>query len=246
MFDGCRKAIRYAMFTANLLILFGGFVVFAIGIWTLADKSFMERLLGSNLYVSSGAILIATGLIAVIIAFLGCMGALKEIKCMLLTFFIILLMIFITMLVGGILGFVFRNEVEEHMHTQMLKTVKQYMNDTPVTEAWDAVQTKFECCGIRPGGDTSYLPYKIWMDMNQNFRMKGPQVPSSCCKSKTVVLQCQRNPSPETTWTSECYEKLKAFVKDHANVMGGVGVGIACVMILGMILSCALFLMIGI
>ncbi|XP_013776189.1 CD151 antigen-like [Limulus polyphemus] len=245
MVEGCRKAIKYAMLMANLLILIGGIVVFSIGVWTLADKAFMESLLGSNLYVSSAAILIATGVIVIIIAFLGCMGAFKEIKCMLLTFFIILFMIFITMLVGGILGYVFRNEVDEHMHSEMLKTVKQYMNDTPVTEAWDAVQEKFECCGMIPGEDTSHQPYKIWMDMNHNFKMTGPQVPSSCCKSKALLSQCQRNPSEETTWMKGCYEELKEFVKRHAIIVGGIGIGISCVLILGMVFSCALFLLIG-
>ena len=43
----------------------GGLVVFSIGVWTLSDKSFMERLLGSNLYVASAAILIATGVVVV-------------------------------------------------------------------------------------------------------------------------------------------------------------------------------------
>ncbi|XP_076328839.1 CD151 antigen-like isoform X2 [Tachypleus tridentatus] len=213
MVEGCGKAIKYAMLMANLLILIGGIVVFSIGVWTLADKAFMESLLGSNLYVSSAAILIATGVIVIIIAFLGCMGAFKEIKCMLLTFFIILFMIFITMLVGGILGYVFRNE--------------------------------FECCGMLSGEDTSHQPYKIWMDMNHNFKMTGPQVPSSCCKSKALISQCQRNPSKDTTWIKGCYEELKEFVKRHAIIVGGIGIGISCVLILGMVFSCALFLLIG-
>lgn len=89
----------------------GGLVVFSIGVWTLTDKSFMERLLGSNLYVASAAILIATGVVVTIISFLGTLGAYREIKCMLLTFFVILFMIFVTMLVGGILGYIFRSEV---------------------------------------------------------------------------------------------------------------------------------------
>ena len=89
----------------------GGVTVFSIGVWTLSDKSFMERLLGSNLYVASAAILIATGVVVSIISFLGTLGAYREIRCMLITFFVILFMIFIVMLVGGILGYIFRSEV---------------------------------------------------------------------------------------------------------------------------------------
>lgn len=71
----------------------------------------MERLLGSNLYVTSAALLIAAGVIVAFISFLGSIGAYKEIRAMLLIFFVLLFLIFILMLLGGILGYVFRNQV---------------------------------------------------------------------------------------------------------------------------------------
>lgn len=57
----------------------------AIGIWTCVDHSYMEQLIGTNLYISAAYILIATGVVVVLVSFLGCYGAIKEIKCMLLT-----------------------------------------------------------------------------------------------------------------------------------------------------------------
>lgn len=57
----------------------------AIGIWTCVDHAYMEQLLGTNLYMSAAYILIATGVVVILISFLGCLGAVKEIKCMLLT-----------------------------------------------------------------------------------------------------------------------------------------------------------------
>jgi hypothetical protein len=45
----------------------------------------MNELLGTNLFLGAVYILIATGAIISLIAFFGCLGALKEIKCMLLT-----------------------------------------------------------------------------------------------------------------------------------------------------------------
>lgn len=41
-----------------------------------------------------------------------------------------------------------------------------------------------------------------------------------------------------------CYEKMKVFVKGHALLIGGLGIGIACLLIIGMALSCVLILMI--
>lgn len=57
----------------------------AVGIWTCVDHAYMEQLLGTNLYMSAAYILIATGVVVILISFLGCLGAVKEIKCMLLT-----------------------------------------------------------------------------------------------------------------------------------------------------------------
>jgi tetraspanin-11 len=50
----------------------------------LADKAFINELLGTNLFMGAVYILIATGALVAILAFFGCIGAVKEIKCMLL------------------------------------------------------------------------------------------------------------------------------------------------------------------
>lgn len=242
MVEGTGKGIKYALFAANFVILIGGIVVFSVGVWTLADKAFMERLLGSDLYTSSASILIATGVIVTVISFLGCMGAVKEIKCMLLTFFILLFMIFIIMLVGGILAYVFRNEVENRLRTEMIMSIPLYDNDTAITDAWNSVQSQFKCCGIEED-DTKAID--IWAKKNSKFS-GNIKVPASCCKSKdkTDINKCQEDPNKDNAYTDSCYESVKDFVRNHALVLGGIGIGIACILIVGMILSCSLFMLI--
>lgn len=63
--------------------------MFVIGVWTLVDKSFINELLGTNLFMGAVYILIATGALVSLVSFFGCLGAIKEIKCMLLTVTII-------------------------------------------------------------------------------------------------------------------------------------------------------------
>ncbi|XP_015928367.1 CD151 antigen isoform X2 [Parasteatoda tepidariorum] len=243
MVEGFAKVVKYALFLANCVILICGIAVFAVGIWTIADRSFMERLLGTDLYLSSAIILIATGVIVTIISFLGCFGAIKEVKCMLLTFFIILFMIFIIMLVGGILGYVFRNEVEKQMNQEMIMSIPLYRNETAVTDAWDSVQEYFKCCGMIQEQDASY---EIWSKKNKEFS-GNKRVPESCCRQKdqSSIRNCQISPWGGDAFTEDCYMKMKDFVKDHALILGGIGIGISCVLIVGMMLSCALFLMIN-
>jgi len=52
-------------------------VVFAVGIWTVVEKSFMRVLLNNNLYTSSAYIMVVAGIIVTIVACLGIYGAWK-------------------------------------------------------------------------------------------------------------------------------------------------------------------------
>lgn len=49
--------------------------------------------------------------------------------------------LFVTMLVGGILGYAFREKVLTTMRTQMYSSVAEYGNEQAVTDAWDTTQT---------------------------------------------------------------------------------------------------------
>lgn len=60
-------------------------MVFGLGIWTVVDRSFMNELLGTNLFAGATYVLIATSALVCLVAFFGCLGAGKEVKCMLLT-----------------------------------------------------------------------------------------------------------------------------------------------------------------
>lgn len=46
------------------------------------------------------------------------------------------------MLVGGILGYVFRGKVEITLRNGMTGSLRSYGNYKPVTEAWDETQTR--------------------------------------------------------------------------------------------------------
>lgn len=100
----------------------------------------MERLLGINLYVASAVLLIITGTIVAVISLLGTLGAYKELKYMLKTYFVILLALLAVIITTGSLCFIFRAELDERLHKEMLASMKLYGNDSHVTEAWDSMQ----------------------------------------------------------------------------------------------------------
>lgn len=112
----------------------------ALGIWTVSDRSLLERLIGISVYVASAVILIITGTIVCVIALLGTLGAYKEVKCMLKTYFMILLALSAIISTIGALGFVFRAELDDRLQRELVASMKLYGNESYVTEAWDSLQ----------------------------------------------------------------------------------------------------------
>ncbi|KAJ6648067.1 Tetraspanin-11 [Pseudolycoriella hygida] len=226
--DGCGQCIKYSMFIANFIIFVGGAIMFGLGIWTVVDKNFMNELLGTNLFAGATYVLIVTSALVCMVSFFGCIGAAKEVKCMLLTYFIVMFLIFVTMLIGGILGVVFREKVEQTMRQEMHSSLKLYGNRRAVTQAWDQTQTRLKCCGIDG-----------WRDWNG-------LVPESCCQVTYGGQRkpCIEAPSPLTLYANGCSVVTTNFVKEHAAIIGGTGIALAALIIFGMIFSCSLFKMI--
>lgn len=145
----------------------------SLGVWILLDKSFANELLGTNLYAGSAYVLVITGLSVVFVSFLGCLGSIKEVRCMLVIvsffanklssknksniifqYFTTLFLIFVTMLIGGIIGYVFRAKVEKTIRLGMERSKSDYGNYKPITDAWDETQSKLHCCGV--------YGYEVW------------------------------------------------------------------------------------
>jgi len=61
----------------HIILQIGCLVVFAVGIWTVVEKSFMRVLLNNNLYTSSAYIMVVAGIIVTTVACLGIYGAWK-------------------------------------------------------------------------------------------------------------------------------------------------------------------------
>ena len=93
-----------------------GCAVLGVGIFALVDGQALMDLINSanealdkdinlNIFTSAAIILIAVAVFVVIVAFFGCCGAIKESKCMLGTYFTLILVMFIVMIVGAVLGY---------------------------------------------------------------------------------------------------------------------------------------------
>lgn len=85
MARGCLQGVKYLMFAFNLLFWLGGCGVLGVGIWLAATQGNFATLSSSFPSLSAANLLIVTGTFVMAIGFVGCIGALKENKCLLLT-----------------------------------------------------------------------------------------------------------------------------------------------------------------
>ena len=141
-----------------------GFVLLALGVWTVNDKLFVDELLRNKLYTETTFIIIVTSNLMILLSVFGCFAAIKEVKCLLLTYAVFMLLLLVILSVGGVLAYIFREQVENTIKAEMIADIRNYdpsQPDSSVTRAWDQTQSRLECCGLMTEqvrtGDTDML-----------------------------------------------------------------------------------------
>ena len=128
-----------------------GFVLLALGVWTVNDKLFVDELLRNKLYTETTFIIIVTSNLIILLSVFGCFAAVKEVKCLLLTYAVFMLLLFVILSVGGVLAYIFREQVTETIRAEMIADLRNYdplEPESSVTRAWDETQSQLECCGF--------------------------------------------------------------------------------------------------
>lgn len=104
--------INYVLFlTLDVVFQICGFVLLALGIWTVNDKLFVAELLRNHLYTDTAYIIIVISNLTILLAVFGCFAAAKEVKCLLLTYAVFMLLLLVILAVGGVLAYIFRDQV---------------------------------------------------------------------------------------------------------------------------------------
>ncbi|KAF4796411.1 leukocyte antigen CD37-like protein [Turdus rufiventris] len=152
---GCTKCF---LFLLNLIFFFLGILLLAFSFWVLFDRQSFAAVLGSPLvslrlwsYGFSGV-----GIITMLLGFLGCLGALKEVKVMLGLYFGLLLLLFAAQITVAIIVYTQRATLATKVATYAEELIRGYPAQGPPGdphESWDAVQQQLGCCGWKSPQD---------------------------------------------------------------------------------------------
>ncbi|XP_068433569.1 CD151 antigen-like [Clinocottus analis] len=230
--------LKYLLFIFNFFFWLAGVSVMAVGVWTLVEKSDYISLLSSKTYAASAYILVLAGVIVMVTGVLGCCATFKEQKRLLLGYFVLLLCIFILEILAGILAYIYYQQLNEELRQNLSDTMtRKYKQNSHehVTNAVDKLQQEFKCCGSNSSSDWAD---SVWI---RSKDAAGRVVPDSCCKTRQDL--CGRRDHPSNIYKVEggCITKLEIFIMDHLKIIGAVGIGIACVQVIGMVFTCCLY-----
>lgn len=246
---GCAKAL---LIIFNFIFWLSGAAILGVGIWMIVDKNIASYFEVVNLdshdkfFRYSAYILIAFGIFVFLVGFCGCCGAIRGSKCLLGMYVFFLVLIFAGELAAGILMIVYKVKIEEKLDNTLKESIQsKYGESTTITDAWDIVQIQLDCCGGMDPGDYKYSKF----DNNSNTVL-----PKSCCvlsnkakaeeNPKEAVAQnyseCVNMTSINYYHTQGCKQGLLDWAKKHSAVLIGVGIGIACLQIFGVVAALCL------
>ncbi|KAM6386762.1 tetraspanin-8 [Alca torda] len=232
---GVSSCMKYSMFIFNFLFWVCGSIILGVSVWIRVSKDAQQELeIDSSLFAGVD-LLIAVGSIIMVLGFLGCCGAIKESRCMLLLFFIGLLLILILQVTGGVLGAVYRSQIETSLNKTLLENVKLLQNSSEEAKAFQKKFHKFEreqqCCGLLNGP----------ADWGKNFNTFIGDSKVCECEEANLSTDLCTIFDHRYIYKTPCKEVIMEYLKDHLLIIIGIAFGLAVIEILGLGFSMSLY-----
>ncbi|KAJ0058603.1 hypothetical protein NL108_017720, partial [Boleophthalmus pectinirostris] len=149
----------------------GGCGLFGIGLWLSFTQEEFSSLPLTFPSLSAANLLLVAGGVTMVLGFLGCLGALKEQRCLLFMFFLILLLLVLTEGVFILVIHMYQDQVDSRAQDELKGGMRRYKMEPKLKESWDNVQRRFKCCGVSNKTD--------WWEV-----LEGT-LPASCCSMDT-------------------------------------------------------------
>ncbi|XP_029438046.1 CD82 antigen [Rhinatrema bivittatum] len=241
MATGCMKVTKYFLFLFNLLFFILGALILGFGIWILVDNtSFIAVLQSSSASLKVASyILITVGAITMLMGFLGCVGAVNEIRCLLGLYCACLLLILIAQVTAGVLIYFQRDKLKTELSVVIEDLIENYDymdgKNTSTEETWDYVQKQLKCCG--------WTNFSDW-NHNKIISNSSGSLYSCSCNANTSDTNgfCMKpsNTTVELLYTKGCMEGVQSWLQDNIGIILGICVGVAVIEVFGMVLSVCL------
>ncbi|XP_023669177.2 leukocyte surface antigen CD53 [Paramormyrops kingsleyae] len=218
MSQSCLNCLKYTMCAINFLCWLFGTIVLGTGVYLMINSKFSSLIPSlPSINLASGLVIIGT--IVTCISFLGFLGALKENRCLLLSFFILLFILMMAELSVACLLLLYERKIDTFIETDLTESLEhshKLRKSNNETDDWDKLQKLFQCCGVH------------------NATEWGQNIPHSCCQTS----DCKNEPR---LWEKGCYKKLKDNYEDNLLTIGAIVIVMCIIEVLAMCFSMTLF-----
>ncbi|KAB0351910.1 hypothetical protein FD754_016767, partial [Muntiacus muntjak] len=211
-------------------------------LWPLLMKT------SSTSFKVAAYVFISVGALTMVMGFLGCLGAVNEVRCLLGMYFAFLLLILVAQVTAGVFFYFNMGQLKQEMGGIVTKLIHNYTDGSGdnLQEAWDYVQAQVKCCG--------WVSFRNWTENPELMNRPNITFPCSCKKSDeedALVLpqkgfceapfgnstQSGNNAEDWPVYQEGCMEKVQGWLQENLGVILGVCVGVAVIELLGMFLS---------
>ncbi|XP_056134659.1 CD82 antigen-like [Lampris incognitus] len=241
MGKGCVTAIKYFLFLFNVIFFLFGAVIMGIGLWLLLDnQSFITVLQYSSMGLKVASyVLIGVGALSMLMGFLGCLGAIYEIRCLLGLYFTCLLLTLIAQVTTGAIIYFQKDLVNQEMSNIVTIVLDNYPGKNTTTEqAWDFIQRTMECCG-----------WTGRLDWNSNMVIVNSSQLLFPCSCQNISMAtgnfsdsgfCEAQTPDWPVYDMGCSASVEGWLLTNLGGILGICLGVAVIELLGMILSICL------
>ncbi|XP_039512538.1 CD82 molecule a [Pimephales promelas] len=241
MGKGCIAATKYFLFFFNLIFFIFGATIMGFGLWIILDNQSLIAVLQESSMVLKvvSYILIGVGSFSMILGFLGCLGAIYEIRCLLGLYFTCLLLILLGQVAAAVLIYFQRDSLRNETGGIVSQVIENYTGQNKTAEqAWDYLQRTMQCCG--------WLGSEDW-DVNHMIKNSSENLYSCSCHNDSLqpfnVTDsgfCLDASNKLPIYKTGCMEKVGSWLFTNYGIILGICLGVAVIELLGMILSMGL------
>ena len=168
-YENLTKLAKPLLVILNAVSFSLGVAITAITSWLLSHRSLFIYLNDSNTSIEKDTVdsevnyyksfmligsstIIGAGVLIVLISLIGIVGALKESKCLLLTYTVAVVLLTLIQTITLSLSIAFKAELKDRTSRFMLWTLRYYGSKNGsehfITKAWNVEMEQYECCGV--------------------------------------------------------------------------------------------------
>ncbi|XP_055332839.1 tetraspanin-9-like [Paramacrobiotus metropolitanus] len=227
------QCIRICFVLLNILVTLGSCGALGLGIWLHVHTGGYARVVYQYAFFSAAIFLISMGCIGIFVCIMGCCGAWLINRCLLLTYFILVLVLFLVEVGAGIYLLIFRDTLTDNVRYELRLSLRtNYLPHSSLSTAWDTIQRTFGCCGVDNQADWHFIA--AWPEL--------AIAPDSCCIPEARNLpNCGKSLNYNLIYPRGCFEVIRDYATRNMYIFAIAAVCLAFVQLFGLVSAMVLF-----